>query len=344
MKILGIETSCDETAMSILEFDSNEKVEILADEVSSQVNLHKEYGGVVPELAAREHLDNLPKVFELAFKKANIQISDIDLIAVTQGPGLKGCLLMGFCYAQGLSALHNIKLIGINHIEGHLFSSFFSLGEKIEFPFLSLSVSGVHTELVLVEGFAKYKILARTIDDAAGEAFDKSANLLGFEYPGGPDLAKLADTVSESRFELPKVMRQSEDFSFSGLKTAIAQLVKKNKASINELQIKAEICFSIQDSIVDSLVHKTRKALNRYDVKYLSLVGGVSANSYLKKKLKEIIPESLKFISPKKHHCTDNAAMIAFVGGLRRYQELEERVVYSRWPIEKLAPLVQNVL
>lgn len=338
MITLGIETSCDETAFALLRYNgSKQQPDILAELVSSQIALHQEYGGVVPELAAREHLRNLPLLHEQIFSEAGITLEEVDCISVTSGPGLKGCLLMGMHFAQALARAAEKPLVCVNHIEGHIWAGALKK-EELRTPFLALVVSGGHTEIVHVHNFGTYEVLAKTIDDAAGEAFDKSANLLGFPYPGGAELSALADTVKESPFTLPKVMREAEGFSFSGLKTAIALLVKKNLNELSKERKKAELAYAIQDSIVDSLVFKLKKALSLNACKQVVLCGGVAANSALRKSLTDI--EGLELIVPEPKHCMDNAAMIAYVGG-RRYAEQGQVTnnpqARPRWSIEDAA-------
>ena len=334
---LGIETSCDETAVAILESDRLGEAKILSEEISSQIDIHKLYGGIVPELAAREHLKNLPLLTDLALKKANLELRDISLIAVTKGPGLKGCLLIGTNFARGLSLKYKTPLIGINHIEAHVYSAFLN-NPQVKYPFLALIVSGGHTEIILVEGLAKYKLISRTLDDAAGEAFDKAANLLGIPYPGGAKLSELADTVSQSRFELPKVMRKAEGFSFSGLKTAIMLLVKANQDAVqSDHLILHEICFAVQDSIVEALYFKLSQVINDTGVNQVVVAGGVSANKSLRRRLEN--QKGLKVFYPLMKHCTDNAAMISYLG-LQRYFEFgvseDPLNVMARWPLEAL--------
>ncbi|MCB9029693.1 MAG: tRNA (adenosine(37)-N6)-threonylcarbamoyltransferase complex transferase subunit TsaD [Deltaproteobacteria bacterium] len=334
MKILGIETSCDETAISIIEYFQDSKFKILAEQISSQIEVHQKYGGVVPEVAAREHMRNLPLVLDCALKQSGVSLSEIDRIAVTVGPGLKGCLLMGFHFAQALAFAQGIDLIPVNHIEGHLVAPFLD-NTDLSFPFLSLIVSGGHTELLLANSFGDYKVLARTLDDAAGEAFDKSAHLLGIAYPGGPALAKLADQVDQSRFSLPAVMQESDDFSFSGLKTAIALLIRQQERNMDS-EVKAELAFAIQDSIVSSLVSKLKKAILNSGVKSICLTGGVAANKYLRQKILEIDGSSVYF--PSFSHCTDNASMIVHAGKFQVDNNLipEQQSVVPRWPIERI--------
>ncbi len=338
MRILGIETSCDETALSVLEFEGT-TVRVLSEEISSQIKLHEAYGGVVPELAAREHLANLPIMLESTLSKAGTALKDIAAIAVTSGPGLKGCLLMGVGFAKGLALSHNIPLVGVNHIEGHILAPQIE-NRELHFPYLALVVSGGHTEIVHVQGVGKYHILARTMDDAAGEAFDKAANLLHFPYPGGPRLAALADQsrpAQKSRFVLPKVMREAEGFSFSGLKTAIALLVKREGGIATDEKLKGEICWVIQESIVDALMHKLKDAIHRTGIRSVAVTGGVSANKFLRDEVSKL--PGVKAYFPSMTHCTDNGTMIAFVGGLRFLQGERSdsgMEVISRWPVEEL--------
>ncbi|MEZ4753244.1 MAG: tRNA (adenosine(37)-N6)-threonylcarbamoyltransferase complex transferase subunit TsaD [Bdellovibrionota bacterium] len=340
--ILGIESSCDETALAVLELKASGEISILAEQISSQVAIHLDYGGVVPELASREHLKNLPLLYNKVLKQAGVSLSDLDGIAATRGPGLKGCLLMGYGFARALSLASGKPLIGVNHIEGHILAPFLT-NPELNFPYLSLIVSGGHTEIQEVYGIGDYKLIARTTDDAAGEAFDKSAHILGFAYPGGPKLAALADTCTEDKFELPKVMRDSEGFSFSGLKTAISILIKKHESELNaekdsgSQQLKAELAFSIQKSIVDALIFKVKQALDNSKLKTLTITGGVSANKRLRKEAAAL--PNVKVFLPELRHCVDNAAMIALAGAMRlkikQYDNFSKSVV-SRWPVETL--------
>lgn len=335
MLILGIETSCDETAVAVL--SSNEagtNFALCAEVVSSQIKLHEAYGGVVPELASREHLKNLPIVLDQVLKEAQCELNDIELIAVTRGPGLKGCLLIGLDFAQGLALAHSISIIGVNHIEGHLLSPLYE-DPSISFPYLGLIVSGGHTEIVRVDGVGRYSLIARSADDAAGEAFDKAAALLGFSYPGGPQLAKLADTSKNNIFSLPKVMREAEGFSFSGLKTAISLLIKKNKDALaSDEELRAKLCAAIQDSIVDALCYKLKKAIKETSIRTVCVGGGVSANQCLRRSIQAIKGVTTHF--PALKYCTDNGVMIAHTGALRfmRGERMELGAdVKSRWPV-----------
>jgi N6-L-threonylcarbamoyladenine synthase len=337
MYCLGLETSCDETAAAVIEVDDRGNARICSEVVSSQIKLHALYGGVVPELASREHLKNLPIVLEQALVQSSKDLNEIDCIAVTRGPGLMGCLLVGLTFAKGLALSHKLPLIGVNHIEGHIMSGKLDNPDLL-FPFLTLVVSGGHTEIVLVEDFGKYKILARTLDDAAGEAFDKAAHLLGLPYPGGAALAGLADAVSESRFKLPKVMRETEGFSFSGLKTAIRNLVDEHLAGAkNQEEIRKELAFTIQSSIIDALMFKLEKAIKDNSIYNVLVTGGVSANQALRNKVKLL--KGINAYFPKQSHCIDNAAMIAYTGGIRfiKGERLSLDVnVLPRWPVEDI--------
>lgn len=340
MLILGIESSCDETAASIIRMDQGGSIDILSEVISSQVDLHKAYGGVVPELAAREHLCNLPRVVSVAEEIAGVDIKNIDLISYTRGPGLKGCLLMGDRFAKALAIANSKGLQGVNHVEAHLLSPMIE-NQGLRFPFMGLVVSGGHTELYIVRGLGSYDLVARTIDDAAGEAFDKSANLLGMEYPGGAKLAALADSVSSSNFKLPAVMTERPEFSFSGLKTAISLMIKRE----GDRGDKAEMAFAIQEAIVSAIIRKVAVATELYGIKDIAISGGVSANRRLREELANI--KGAKLFSARSLLCTDNATMIAFLGGLYEKQEKDvgcraainrlEMEVKARWPINQIA-------
>jgi len=357
MKILGIETSCDETAVAVIEI-KNKKVRVLSNTISSQVKLHAKYGGVVPNLAAREHVKNIGHVFRLAMKEANLpraalgKLADIDLIAVTRGPGLGPALLVGITFAKTLAWKYKKPLVGVNHLEGHIFSNFLKeVGENSKsnpptgernpelFPILNLVVSGGHTELVLmsakggsasgVKNYRKYKIIGETLDDAIGEAFDKVARLLGLGYPGGPIISKLAEKGNPNRYPLPSPMIHSKDFNFSysGLKTAVLYLIRdlKNSPSNSSGQISAQqkfdIAASFQKAAIDVLIKKTVKAAEEYKVKSIFLSGGVSANKLLRLNLNAIATElGVNYSQPPLEYTGDNAAMIALAGYLN-YQK-----------------------
>lgn len=354
MLILGIETSCDETAASLIEIKNN-RARVLSNVISSQVKLHAKFGGVVPSLAAREHIKNLPKVLKLALKPVAYNLKPVDLIAVTIGPGLISSLLVGTTFAKTLAWKYKKPNIGVNHLGGHIVSNWLKpVGEisnlqfpisnenqKLEtrnqklttnlFPALCLIVSGGHTELVLMQNFGKYKIVGQTLDDAAGEAFDKIARILGLGYPGGPTIQKAASNwhlahgqkpVASGQWPvLPRPMIKSEDFNFSfaGLKTAVLYLTRdllkdKKIKKLND-QARTEIAAEAQQAIVDVLVAKTIRAAEKYKVKSIMLSGGVSANKLLRSNLNKAAEQmGLKFFKPEMEYTTDNAAMIALSG------------------------------
>jgi N6-L-threonylcarbamoyladenine synthase len=376
MKILAIETSCDETAMAIInvtEKDKNIKFKILANEVSSQIDIHKEYGGVFPALAKREHIKNLPLVFEKVLRDAKIKEKDIknkiDAIAVTTGPGLEPALWTGIVFAKELNEKYKIPLIPVNHMEGHVFSifptdkkSFTIKNEKNMFPALTLLVSGGHTELVLIKDWQKYKKIGQTKDDAAGEAFDKVARMLSLPYPGGPEISKLAREIRYSKsfkflgprtrgtesvpdhknsndslplIQLPRPMIYTKDydFSFSGLKTAVLYLIR-GLGELND-ELKKKIACEFENAVVETLIHKTIKAIKEYKIKTLIVGGGVSANSYLQEQMKKSInelqqnkalPYSVVVHFPNRKLSGDNALMIAIAG---YYQYKNKKFVKS---------------
>jgi len=318
MIILGIETSCDETGIALVEAIGglkNPRFRVLKSLVASQIKIHAPYGGVVPNLAKREHAQNLP----ILFKGLGNGVSKFDVIAVTVGPGLEPCLWEGINFAQSLAKEPKKPIVAVNHMEGHIVSVFLS-GKNIDvqFPALALLVSGGHTELVLIKGWLNYKIIGETLDDAVGEAFDKVARLLGLPYPGGPSLSKLADTLTghamSSQIKLPRPMLNSKDlnFSFSGLKTAVLYVLRDNP-KIN----KAALAKEFQNAAVEVLVSKTLKAIEKFKPKTLIVAGGVAANKYLRKELiKTLNARRLPFKTffPEKSFTGDNAAMIAAAG------------------------------
>jgi N6-L-threonylcarbamoyladenine synthase len=336
MLILGIESSCDETGLALLEISPGDnRTRLVSEVLASQVTLHELYGGVVPELASREHMRNIPLLFAELQKSAGVSLVQIDGIGVTAGPGLKGCLLIGITFALGLRVAHRVPVFPVNHIEGHILSGEMHSSD-LKPPYLALVVSGGHTEIILVESLGRYTCLARTRDDAAGEAFDKSANLLELPYPGGARLAKLADSVKGSkRFSLPRIGREIEGFSFSGLKTAVSLLVRKNRDILqDDPTAREEICWVIQDAIVDALVNKTAKEVNARGLP-LIVCGGVSANKELETRLRRKCP---KVYVPPLQHCVDNGAMIAYVAARYLAAGLKPPPIeiYSRWPVEEL--------
>jgi len=316
MKILGIETSCDETAAAIL---SNEggRVSLLSNIVSSQIALHKDYGGVVPELASRRHLENLPVVLDEAYRQAGVAPKDLSAVAVTYGPGLVGCLYVGLQAAKVISWIHAIPLVGVNHLEAHLFSVFLETpAAEVPLPYLGLVASGGHTFLALVQGEGVYRVLGRTRDDAAGEAFDKAAKALGLQYPGGPALAAEADHGNAKLFTFPvaRMKDRSADFSFSGLKTALANHLAAERAKGIEPNL-ADVAASFQEAVVASLIGHVTEALETTRAKAVVLGGGVAANRRLRQRLTETGNElGVKVFMPSKEHCTDNGAMIAMAG------------------------------
>lgn len=307
MLILGIETSCDDTSVAVLKIE-NDKPEVLSNVVSSQVKIHSEFGGVVPILAAREHEKNLPIVLQSALDATRYTLHDIDLLAVTSGPGLIMSLVKGVNFAKELAKQYNKPIVGVNHLEGHIYSAWLD-GQKPLFPALSLSVAGGHTDLILVKDYGKYEKLGQTVDDAAGEAFDKIARMLGLAYPGGPEISKEAEKFSgEKTITLPRPMIHSKDlnFSFSGLKTSVLYLIRDLKVPLDS--VRSEIAHEAQEAIVDVLIAKTKKAIELYQPKSVLLAGGVSANRLLREKIKTL--HSNVFIPPMEY-TTDNAAMIA---------------------------------
>lgn len=317
--ILGIESSCDDTSAAILQGQK-----ILSNIVANQ-ELHTQYGGVVPELASRAHQQNIIPVVDAAIKKANIKKEDITAIAFTKGPGLLGSLLVGSSFSKSFAMGMDIPLIAVNHMQGHILSHFIDEGESMpKFPFLCLTVSGGHTQIVQVESPNKMNVIGTTIDDAAGEAFDKSAKLLGLPYPGGPLIDKHAKTGDIHAFEFGKPKIKELDFSFSGLKTSIFYKIQnnmqKNPKFIDENL--ADLCASIQHSIVSILLKKLEKAIKQTGIKQLAIAGGVSANSYLRSELKNLSEtKGYKLYIPKFEYCTDNAAMIAIAGYFKYLDE-----------------------
>jgi N6-L-threonylcarbamoyladenine synthase len=310
MKILGIESSCDETGLAVYDTEAG----LLAHAIHSQIAMHAEYGGVVPELASRDHIRRVIPLTRGVMQKAGLTLGELDAIAYTQGPGLSGALLVGASFANALAAALAIPSIGIHHLEGHLLSPLLA-NPKPEFPFVALLVSGGHTQLMRVDGVGRYQLLGETVDDAAGEAFDKTAQLLGLGYPGGPALSKLADTGQAYRFKLPRPMLNSGDldFSFSGLKTAVLTLSKKEDESA-----RADIAAAFQVAVVEVLAAKCIAALKQTRMRRLVVAGGVGANRALRERLNaEAAQRHFEVFYPPLELCTDNGAMIAFAGALR---------------------------
>ena len=332
--LLGIETSCDDTGAAVVSLAEDGLVQAISEVLSSQTDMHQLYGGVVPELAAREHLSSLPVVISQALDQAGLEIAQLSAIGVTRGPGLKGCLLVGLNFAKAFSLARQIPLIAVNHIEAHIYAAQLD-NPELRPPFLALVVSGGHTEIHVVRALGQYELIARTVDDAAGEAFDKSANLLGFSYPGGAKLAALADTVAGSEFRLPRVMRKAEGFSFSGLKTAIALLVRQQGHQLSDQAAKASLAFAIQEAIVDALIFKLKQAVNRTGIRQIAVTGGVSANQFLRCRLSSWKQVQVYF--PELKHCVDNGANTAYLAAKRfAAGETSDLAVtaLARWPIE----------
>jgi N6-L-threonylcarbamoyladenine synthase len=304
--ILALETSCDETAVAILRGRR-----LLASDVASQIAEHEKYGGVVPEVASRNHLRHAPRLLERALREAKINLAEVDAFAATSGPGLASSLMIGASIAKGLAIGVGKPYLAINHLEGHLLSPFFGQSEIA--PNISLVVSGGHTMSLFVRGVGDYDIIGRTLDDAAGEAFDKVAKMLGLGYPGGPEIEKHAQGGDPKRFDLPRSMLDSENFSFSGLKTAVRYLLPKLEGDY-----LADLCASFQQTIIDVLVRKTIAAAKQRDTDLVTVSGGVSCNSELRRQLAEACQrERLNFKTADPSLCTDNAAMIAFAASLR---------------------------
>jgi N6-L-threonylcarbamoyladenine synthase len=314
MIVLAIETSCDDTGAAVL-LDGRK---ILSNVVSSQIFIHQKYGGVVPELASRRHIESIVPIVSQALEEAKVTLSEIDGIAVTQGPGLVGSLLVGLSFAKSLSFARGIPFIGVNHIEGHL-SAIFLEKDSPRFPFIGLVVSGGHTSLFRVDGFGKYKRLGQTRDDAAGEAFDKVAKLLGLGYPGGPIIDELSKKGNPKaiRFPRPSLGKNSFDFSFSGLKTSVVNYVKSSPEPVEGYpeDLIRDIVSSFQEAVVEVLVKKTLQAAQYLGLRRIVVSGGVAANRRLRERMKEVASEEkMKVYLPSPSFCTDNAAMVGVVG------------------------------
>lgn len=310
MIVLGVESSCDETAVAIVK----DGKEVLANAVYTQIDIHKEFGGVIPEVASRHHVQKITYVFEQALKEANITPASIDLVAVTTHPGLIGSLLVGINAAKAFALAHHIKCVEINHIVGHIYANY--IETDFNFPMLALVVSGGHTELLLMKDHYQFELLGETLDDAVGEAYDKVGRVLDLEYPAGVKVDNLAAT-GEDTYHLPVVLldKDSYNFSFSGLKSAVINTVNKCHMKNEEIN-KANLACSFQSSVVKVLVSKTIKAAKEYNVKQIVVAGGVAANKGLRKGLKEAVDEipNLFLTFPQMKYCTDNAAMIAVAG------------------------------
>ncbi|HCM9113575.1 TPA: tRNA (adenosine(37)-N6)-threonylcarbamoyltransferase complex transferase subunit TsaD [Enterobacter hormaechei subsp. steigerwaltii] len=334
MRVLGIETSCDETGIAIYDDEKG----LLANQLYSQVKLHADYGGVVPELASRDHVRKTVPLIQAALKEAGLSAKDIDAVAYTAGPGLVGALLVGATVGRSLAFAWDVPAIPVHHMEGHLLAPMLE-DNPPEFPFVALLVSGGHTQLISVTGIGKYALLGESIDDAAGEAFDKTAKLLGLDYPGGPMLSKMASQGTEGRFVFPRPMtdRPGLDFSFSGLKTFAANTIRNNDDSE---QTRADIARAFEDAVVDTLMIKCKRALDQTGFKRLVMAGGVSANRTLRAKLAEMMQKHRgEVFYARPEFCTDNGAMIAYAGMVRLNAGATADLSVSvrpRWPLAEL--------
>jgi N6-L-threonylcarbamoyladenine synthase len=334
MKVLGIETSCDETAVAVYDGDRG----LVANRVFSQVALHAPHGGVVPELASRDHIERLLPMIEDTLAEAGLTLQAIDGIAYTAGPGLIGALLVGACVARSLGYGLDIPVIGVHHLEGHLLAPALEPGAP-EFPYVALQVSGGHTMLIEVSGIGRYRVLGETLDDAAGEAFDKTAKFLGLGYPGGPALAAAAESGRPGVFDFPRPMldRPGLDFSFSGIKTAVVVALR---GRVLDDQTRADVARGFEDAMVETLVGKSLRALTMTGIRTLVIAGGVGANRRLREALTQKAAEAgVRLHYPRPEFCTDNAAMIALAGHARlaagEREDLPVRA-RARWPLEEL--------
>ncbi|MBP6521131.1 MULTISPECIES: tRNA (adenosine(37)-N6)-threonylcarbamoyltransferase complex transferase subunit TsaD [unclassified Shewanella] len=337
MRVLGIETSCDETGIAVYD----DELGLLSHTLYSQVKLHADYGGVVPELASRDHVRKIVPLIRQALKDANTEIADLDGIAYTKGPGLIGALLVGACVGRSLAFAWDKPAIGVHHMEGHLLAPMLE-DDAPEFPFVALLVSGGHSMLVKVDGIGRYEVLGESVDDAAGEAFDKTAKLMGLDYPGGPRLAKLAAKGLPAGYKFPRPMtdRPGLDFSFSGLKTFTANTIA---AEPKDEQTRANIARAFEEAVVDTLAIKCRRALKQTGYNRLVIAGGVSANTRLRETLAEMM-SSLggQVFYPRGEFCTDNGAMIAFAGLQRLKAGQHEDLAVKgqpRWLLDTLPPV-----
>lgn len=338
MRVLGIETSCDETGVAIYDTEQG----LLADALYSQIAMHAEYGGVVPELASRDHTRKLLPLIQEVLANAKLLRSDLDGIAYTAGPGLVGALMVGASTAHGLARALNIPVLGVHHMEGHLLAPMLE-EQPPEFPFVALLVSGGHTQLVEVHGLGRYRLLGESVDDAAGEAFDKAAKMLGLSYPGGPLVAKLAEQGDPQRFRFPRPMtdRPGLDFSFSGLKThTLTTINALSQAGELDDHGRADIARAFEEAVVDTLVIKCRRALDQTGLKRLVVAGGVSANTRLRERLdSEAAKRNARAYYPRGRFCTDNGAMIAYVGAQRLLageHDDDAMLAIPRWPLDRL--------
>ncbi len=340
MNVLGVESSCDETGVALVGFEGREAPRLRAQALHSQIDMHVDYGGVVPELASRDHIRRVVPLARHVLRDAGVDLSQIDVVAYTQGPGLAGALLVGAGVACALAAALDRPVLGVHHLEGHLLSPFLS-ADLPAFPFVALLVSGGHTQLMRVDGVGRYLLLGETIDDAAGEAFDKSAKMMGLGYPGGPALARLADFGDADTFDLPRPLLHSGnlDFSFAGLKTAVRTQLMKLGTNVCE-QDRAHLAASTQEAIVDVLVRKSLAALKQTGLERFVVAGGVGANALLRARLNaECAKRGIRVHYPELALCTDNGAMIALAAAMRLQDGAAEATrdyavnVRPRWPL-----------
>jgi N6-L-threonylcarbamoyladenine synthase len=340
MIVLGIETSCDETSVSIVQ-ENKDGGKVLSEKVLSQVKKHQPFGGVVPELASREHSDCISNLTRQVLSETNLNLDDVDAFAATTGPGLLGGLLVGCNYAKGLSIINNKPFLSINHLQGHILVS--RMYKKINFPFLCLLVSGGHSLILLVENFNKFKILGQSIDDAVGEAFDKTAKLLGLGYPGGPLIEKLAKkALGKKEFNLPRplINHKTMNLSFSGLKTSVRRIIENN---ISQSE-KADLAYEFQKSITECLLKKVMLAIEsskNYKIKDFVLSGGVASNFFIRNQFRVLcVKKNINFVVPAKSLCTDNATMIAWAGieKLRNQKRGDSLDIHPkpRWSLESI--------
>ncbi|GAA0571966.1 tRNA (adenosine(37)-N6)-threonylcarbamoyltransferase complex transferase subunit TsaD [Caenispirillum bisanense] len=338
MIVLGIETSCDETAAAVVD-DSGR---ILSEVVLSQFEEHRPYGGVVPEIAARSHLDHIDRLVAEAMTRANIGFDALDGVAATAGPGLIGGVIVGVMTAKTIAAVHDKPFLAVNHLEGHALTA--RLTDGVAFPYLLLLVSGGHCQILAVEGVGRYRRLGTTIDDAAGEAFDKVAKMLGLGYPGGPAVQRAAEAGDPRRFPFPRPMkgRPGCDFSFSGLKTAVRQMVERLPPGPLTAQDKADLAAGFQAAVVDSIADRVKRAVAGFNGSALVVAGGVAANTALRAKLQALAAQAgLAFVAPPLRLCTDNAAMIAWAGLERLKAGQNDPLDFKprpRWPLDPEAP------
>ena len=341
LKVLGIETSCDETGIAVYDSDAG----LLADGLYSQVEIHAKYGGVIPELASRDHIRKTLPLINKVLKDANLVYRDLDAVSYTAGPGLVGALLVGASIGRSMAMGLGIPAIGVHHMEGHLLAPMLE-AESPKFPFVALLVSGGHTQLVRVDGIGQYKLLGESLDDAAGEAFDKVGKMLGLPYPGGPRVARLAMQGQSGRFEFPRPMtnRPGLDFSFSGLKTFVKNTIAEHTDSdaLDE-QTSADIAKAFEEAVVGTLTIKCRRALEQTGLETLVIAGGVSANIYLREILESAVTKiGGRLYYAQQQYCTDNGAMIAYAGCQRLLAgESDDLGIYvkPRWPLESLSTI-----